>query len=236
MLELIVYPKGEIKKLINPSPFCAKVEILLRVLKIEHKIVEFRGNPAKFPNKKLPVINDNGKIIADSSIIQNHLLKKAKANLDFELSAEQKAIGFTLQKMIEEYYYWSLLHERWFIDSNWQKLKEDYFSHIPKLIRGMVTNLVRKSTRRNAEGHGLSRHSDDHVLNEGRKCIRVIANLLGDKKYIFGNTLSSFDIVVYAFIASTIHSPLGPEFQKEVNIHENLINYDKHMYSEVFGL
>lgn len=234
MLELIVYPKGQIKELINPSPFCAKVEILLRLLKLEHKVVGFQGNPAKFPNKKLPVIIDNGKTIADSSIIQGHLLKKAKVNLDYELSREQKAVGFTIQKMIEEYYYWALLHERWFIDSNWHKLKDDYFKHIPGLIRGPITNFVRKSTRKNAEGHGLSRHSDDHVLNEGRKCIRVISNLLGEKNYIMGDHISSFDVVVYAFIASTLHSPLGPDLQKEAFNHQNLVDYDKKMYQEIF--
>jgi len=71
--------------------------------------------------------------------------------------------------MLEEYFYWSLLHERWFIESNWKKLKSMYFSHIPKLMRSFVSNMIRKNVLKSAVGHGMSRFDDEQVLMKGKE-------------------------------------------------------------------
>jgi len=219
MIELIVYPKGKNAKLINPSPFCSKAEIFLTMAKIEHNVVEFNGNPAKFPNKKLPVLQHNSQTVPDSSLIQKHLAHELKIDMDSHLSPAENAQGFAFSKMFEEYFYWSLLHERWFIDENWQKLKGDYFGHIPGLLRGVVTNMIRKSTLKSALGHGVSRHSDDQVLDFGKDCLRP----------------SSYDVTSYAFVSNILHSDLGPVLRTEAEKFDNLKAYDERMYTRVFG-
>ena len=234
MIELIVYPKSGKEELINPSPFCSKTEIFLKLAKIDYTVTEFNGNPGQFPNGKLPVIKHDGKVIADSSFIQTCLEDKFQVNLDKKLSDQEKAQGFAFVKMIEEYFYWSILHERWLIDQNWQKLKIDFFSHIPGLIRGLITSMIRKGVKKSALGHGMARHSDDEVLEIGRQCIRAIANFLNEKNFLLGETISSYDTSVYAFVSSILHSELGPELRQEAQQHQNLINYDQRMFETVF--
>lgn len=235
MIELIVYPKSNNKRLINPSPFCSKTEIFLNLANIDYKLTEFNGDPSKFPNKKLPVIKDDTQIIPDSSLIQDFLIKKFSIDLDSHLTPSLKAQGFAFSKMLEEFFYWSLLHERWFIDKNWEKLKADYFGHIPGLMRGFVTNMIRKSTKKSAIGHGMSRHTDEHVLKFGRDCIQAISDFLADKPFFLGEQISSYDVTVYAFISSILHSDYGQVLREEATKHPNLIAYDERVYGKVFA-
>ena len=56
----------------------------------------------KAPKGKLPFIEDEGKIVADSTFIRWHLEKKYRIDLDRGLDAEQRAIAWAFEKMLEE--------------------------------------------------------------------------------------------------------------------------------------
>ncbi|SMF12373.1 glutathione S-transferase family protein [Pseudobacteriovorax antillogorgiicola] len=235
MLKLIVYPKGPDPKLINPSPFCAKSEVFLRMAHVEHKIEEFAGNPAKFAKKKLPVLEIKpGEYICDSYFIQKYLENQFSAKLDQHLSPDMHAEGFAFTKMLEEFFYWALLHERWFIDENWVKLRDSYFGHIPAILRKFLAGMIRKSSFKSAWGHGMSRHSDQDILSLGSECLKHLAHYLGQKPYILGDQVSSYDATSYAFIASVLHSHLGPELRKSAESYHYLRDYDQRMYQRVF--
>lgn len=235
MVELIVYPKPSNIKLINNSPFCAKTEIFLKIAKIEHKLVEFSGDPAKFAKKKLPVLNDEGRQIFDSYFIEQYLNQKFSVKLNNHLSAFEKAQGFAFTKMLEEFLYWSILHERWFVDSNWVKLRDTYFAGIPKLIRKPIAGMIRKKSKQNAIGHGMSRHSDEEIYLLGFACIKALSDFIAEKKYLLGDKISSYDSTIYAFVASMFHSELGPELKKEALKYRNLVDYDQRLFTEVFS-
>lgn len=235
MIELVVYPKARNPRLINNSPFCAKAEIFMRLAKIDYNVNEFNSDPKKFPKGKLPVIKHNGKTIPDSYFVQKYLENEFKIDLDKDLSLSERAQGFAFAKMCEEFLYWSVLHERWFIDSNWVKLRDMYFSNIPGLIRGFVTNLIRKDALKAAKGHGMSLHSDEEVIALGKESLRALADFLGPKQFLLGDRLSSYDSTIYAFVASTLHSELGPELKKEAQRHSNLTAYDERMFALCFG-
>jgi glutathione S-transferase len=235
MLELIVYPKTKNEKLLNNSPFCAKTENFLKFTKIEYTVNNFNADPSKFKNSKLPVINSDGDLICDSSVIEKFLIKKYDLKLDEHLTESEHAIGYALTKLVEDSLYWSLLHERWFIDKNWEKLKMDYFGHMPFFIRFFVPNLIQKSVLKAAKGHGISRHSDAQVHSFGVKAIHSISNFLGTKKFLFGDKVSTYDITIYSFISNIIHSPYGPKLAEHSNQIENLTTYDQSMYRELNG-
>lgn len=235
MLELIVYPKSDDPKLRYFSPFCTKAEAFLKLAQVEYKITEFNGNPAKFPNSKLPVVQHNGQTIADSYFIQKYVEKTFGVDLNDHLSSELSAQGFMAEKMCEDHLYWAVVHERWFIDANWEKVKAMYFGHIPGFIRGFATGMIRKAMRKSSEGHGMSRHSDDKVIGFGREAIARLAALLGDRPFLLSDKVSSYDTSVYGTVSSVLHSTIGPELRAEAEKHPNLIAYDARMWDLTFG-
>lgn len=235
MIELIVYPRSDDPKMVYFSPFCTKAEVFLKLAGLEYKVTEFNGNPAKFENGKLPVITHKGQTIADSHFIQKYINSTFDIDLDSHLSPADKAKGFMAMKMCEEYLYWAIVHERWFIDKNWEDLKIKYFGHMPSIIRGLATGFIRKAMRKSAEGHGMSRHSDDKVLLLGREALAMLAHTIGENKFLLGDQVSSYDASVYGTVSSVLYSPIGPEMKAEALKHPSLVAYDKTMYELVFG-
>lgn len=235
MYELVVYPRPKDTRLINNSPFCSKSEIFLKLNNLEYKVVDFLGNPGKFSKGKLPVLMDGNNEIADSSFIQKYLEEKHSLKLDEHLSNLDWSNGYAYSRLVEEFLYWAILHERWFIDENWIKMREEYFSHIPGVIRGPISTLIRKGTKKSAIGHGMSRHSDEDIFYHGFNTLRSIAIFLGDKDYFLGEKVSSFDSTIYAFTASALYSPYGPRMRAEAQKYQNLVDYCERMYTELFG-
>jgi len=138
--------------------------------------------------------------------------------------------------MLEEYFYWSLLHERWFIESNWKKLKSMYFSHIPKLMRSFVSNMIRKNVLKSAVGHGMSRFDDEQVLMKGKECLKALNDGFSEQgDFFLGEKLSSYDVSCYAFVSNIIHSELGPVLRAEAQKYQRLLDYDQFMYDHVFN-
>lgn len=235
MIEFITFPKAEDPRQVYFSPFCTKTEVFLKLAGLEYKVTEFNGNPGKFENGKLPVIVHQGQTIADSHFIEEYLNTTFDLDLDSHLSAEDKAKGFMVKKMCEEYLYWAILHERWFIDKNWEDLKEKYFGHIPALIRGFATGLIRKQMRKAADGQGVSRHSDEKVLQLGKEALAMLADTIGTNTFLLGDQVSSYDASVYGTVSSVLHSPIGPELKAATLKHPSIVAYDQTMYQLVFG-
>ena len=233
MIKLIVYPRTRDPRLINNSPFCSKTEIYLRLAGIDFSIAETQI-PTRYPNKKLPVINDSGTVIADSSLIESYCNQKYSINLNRELSSKDNSIGYAFSKMMEEYLYWAALCERWLYSDNWTGVRDTYFSSVPIFARVPLGLMVRNSLRKAAVGHGMARHSYDEILSISSTGITAIASFLDDKEYFMGDRVSSYDSTAYGFISNLLYSDFNPEMQKQVQSHNNLTSYCERMYHLVF--
>src|SRR5215208_1305607 len=82
------------------SPFCIKVETYLRMAKVPFRVVVADGRKA--PKKKLPFIEDGGKVVCDSREIVDHFEAKLEKPLDAELSPRDSAIATAFRGLIEE--------------------------------------------------------------------------------------------------------------------------------------
>ena len=128
----------------NASPFCMKLETYLRMAALP-----FEAPPASMqrlmqaPKGKMPYIEDDGRLLADSSLIIDYLKQRYGDRLDAWLDAEQRAIALAFARLIEENLYWALLHTRWIDPAGWALTREAFkFWEAPHLKRrdGSVTN------------------------------------------------------------------------------------------------
>jgi glutathione S-transferase len=81
---------------------------------------EDRGGFRKAPKGKLPYINDDGLIVADSTFIRFQIEKKYGFDFDSGLTQDQRAGAWAAEKMCEEHLYWALVATRWLEDANCQ--------------------------------------------------------------------------------------------------------------------
>src|SRR5215469_14886999 len=108
---ITLYSFGPSNGLPDISPFVMKAEVLLKMsgLPYHTDASGFR----KAPKGKLPYIDEDGAIVADSTFIRWHLERKHGIDFDRSLTAEQKAVAWAFEKMTEDNLYWTLVDLRW---------------------------------------------------------------------------------------------------------------------------
>jgi glutathione S-transferase len=208
----------------NPSPFCMKVEILLKMAGLPYD-TQVEGDTRKGPKGKIPFIRDGGEVIGDSALIQRHLESGYGIDFDPGLSAEQRAIAHGLARLCEERLYWCLVYSRWCEDQNWPLIRKAFFSDLPPVIRSIVPAIARRSVRASLNGHGLGRHSRDEIYAFGISDIDALAGYLGSKPFMMGDAPTSLDATAYPHIEGLLIEAMPSPLLGAIKAHANLMAY-----------
>jgi glutathione S-transferase len=230
MIKLQVF--GPAFGLVDPSPFVTKAHLLLRLAGIAYEPV--RGNVRKAPKGKLPVLDDNGAIVADSTFIRRHIEKKYGFNYDAGLTPKQIGCAWAVEKMLEDHLYWALIRERWLEPENFARGPAHFFDALPTLLRPIVRRMVVKQVRSNAHGHGMGRHGTDEQTWLASRAITAVAQVLGDRRYLMRDQPCGADATVYAFLAGALCEMFDSPIRVEVKKHANLTAYAQRMEAQYF--
>jgi len=213
---IVLYTFGPYFGLPDGSPFVTKAMILLKMAGLDY--TEDRGGLFRAPKGKLPWIDDSGEKIADSTLIRLHIERKYSFDYDAGLSAEQRALGWTVERLCEDHIYWHILCDRWLDDSNFARGPAHFFEAVPSPLRPLVAAVVRRKVRRDAWGQGLARHRADERGELARRAVRSLAALIGEKPFLFGETPRGADATLGAFVTGllcpTFDSALRDEAEK----------------------
>lgn len=233
MVKLIGF--GNAFGLVDPSPFVAKVDAYLRLAKIPY---EYQGNAGALrtaPKKKLPIINDNGKTIADSYFIIEYLNEKYQVELDKDLTPEQVGLSHLLTKSLDENFYWCIVYSRWMRDDTWPIIKENFFGNLPFPAKQIIPAMLRKGVKKTLHGQGLGRHSDSEIMQVFEHSLRSLDKALGTKTYFFGDKPSSFDASAYAFLSACISTKLDNPFNRQAKTYNKLVEYCHRFEAEYYN-
>ena len=136
----------------NPSPFCMKVEGLLRLAGLPYTTV-IEHDPRRAPHGKLPWLRVGDQVIADSARISDYLRREYGFDADEGLSAGRRAEHRAFIALLEDRIYWAQLYLRWIHADNWPLVRDTFFASLPAPARALVSRLARrKAPPRRAEG------------------------------------------------------------------------------------
>ncbi|NVJ98667.1 MAG: glutathione S-transferase family protein [Alphaproteobacteria bacterium] len=204
----------------NGSPYCGKVDILFKMAGIDFT-TEMPEDYKVFSKGKLPVIKDGDAIIQDSEIIRYHLAETYGHSLDEGLSAEAKATGHAVCRMLDDRSVLGLVWSRWVEDEGWAQTKQIFFEGDPT-GEGEV---VRGNIREGLTGAGFGLHSEEEQRRFIKEDIDAIAALLGDREWFLSDTPTYLDATVFSFIANFYGSPIRTWIAPLVAAHDNLVAY-----------
>ncbi|HKU71168.1 MAG TPA: glutathione S-transferase family protein [Burkholderiales bacterium] len=190
----------------NASPFCMKVETYLRMAGLAYECPR-RADLRKSPKGKMPYIDDEGTIVADSSFIIEHLKRRHGDSLDAHLDAGARATALAMQRLFEENMYWAVVYFRWIEDAGWAVTREAYFDWMKPPLKWVVPPVARNMVRKELHGQGMGRHSSEEIAAIGAKDLDAVAAFLGDKPFFMGAQPSSLDATAYAFLANVLWVP-----------------------------
>jgi glutathione S-transferase len=213
----------------NVSPFTLKLETWLKLAGLPYEVVAIR-NPGQGPKGKLPFIeDDDGRFIADSSLIIEHLSRSRGIDLDAELDPRQRAEGLALQRLIEEHLYFVLVWSRWIDPEGWQSFGPALLGSIPPPVRQLVAITVRKRIRRALFAQGLGRHQRAEIYAMGRADLAALAGLLGARPFFAAAQPTTIDTIAYGMLANILLVPIESELKRGAQGFANLVAWTEAM-------
>lgn len=229
---ITLYTFGPFFGLPDPSPFVMKGEMLLKLSGLPYQ-TDSRGF-SRAPKGKLPYIDDDGTIVADSTLIRLHLEKKHGIDFDRALSARERGIAWAVDKMLEDHLYWIMVHWRWLNDANFERGPKGFFKRAPAIIRPLITKIVRRNIRRTLHGHGIGRHTEEEMTAMSARAIESLSGILGDNRYFLGAVPCGADATVFAFVAGALAPVFDAPLRTQIEKATNLVAYRDRMMAQYF--
>lgn len=187
----------------NASPFSLKAEALMRRSGLEFTVK--RALPNKGPRKKLPALVDGDHTIPDSELIREHLETQHDVRFDPDLSLAQHGEGRAFQRMFDEHFYFVNLHLRWIEEA--ALTRDGLLGDVPKPIRGLVYGSLQRGVKRALYMQGTGRFSQEEIHRKGIADLEAFSHRLGERPFLFGDGLSTYDVAVYAQLYSLLKAP-----------------------------
>jgi glutathione S-transferase len=220
---ITLYTFGPAFGLPDPSPFVTKTAVLLEMSGLPYK-TDTRGF-RRAPKGKLPYIDDEGAIVADSSFIRMHLEDRHGIDFDKGLSPAERGVAWAFEKLCEDQLYWAMVHDRWMDGGNFDKGPRQFFKVAPAPIRPLIIAKVRRDVRRTLHSQGLGRHTREDIARLAARGLDAIAAQLADKPYLMGTVPCGADATALAwvlgFLCPRFESPLRAAAER----HANLVAY-----------
>ena len=206
------------------SPFCVKAMALLNLAGLDWQPA-YLDDPRSTPHGKLPVLVDDGKTIADSDHIRDHL--EATCGIDFDegLDRADRAVSRAMIRMTEEHLYFAIVMDRWLDPANWAIVRETYFGAIPALLRGFVTRYLQKQAKTGLQWHGIARFAPEERLTRLAHDLDAIESWLADRTFLFGDQPTAADCSIAPMLASALSTPEETGLRREVCARDGLVAY-----------
>ncbi|MCF6766106.1 glutathione S-transferase family protein [Thiotrichales bacterium 19S3-7] len=203
MMKLYQFPP--IDNMPNLSPFCMKLESYLKAMEIPYQVIE-TFDPRKSPTGKIPFVEIDVHMIADSGLIISRLEAQSNSPMQAKLTTTEKATSLAFMRLMEEHLYWVILYSRWVDDvgvSVWAD-KIQQAMGLSKIAFKLIFSGVRKNIEKSLQAHGIGRHNKTDMYVLAQDDIKAIADFLGGRDFCFGNKPTLMDHCLYAFICSII--------------------------------
>ncbi|MCP5149120.1 MAG: glutathione S-transferase family protein [Ectothiorhodospiraceae bacterium] len=229
---ITLYTFGPALGLPDPSPFVTKAEVLLKMSGLAYRCDS--GGFRHAPKGKLPYVDDDGTVVADSTFIRWHLERTHGIDFDRGLDERARAVAWAVEKMLEDNLYWAIVRDRWMVDANFERGPASFFAAIPWPLRPLVVKMIRRQVRRSLHGQGMGRHRPEEVAALATRCIDATARILGDGPYLMGSEPCGADATVFAFVSGALCPVFDTPSRAAAESHQNLVDYVARMNARYY--
>jgi len=215
------------------SPFAMKADLQLQMSGVPYRRGE-GGTPQSGPKGKIPYIEDDGRLIGDTTFIRDHIEKTYGVDLDAGLSIEQRAQAWCVERMLEDHLYWALLQERWIDEENFAKGPSTYFDRMPESMRETARRETRERVKGAIYAQGIGRHSRAEIAELGARSIASLAVQIGDKPYLMGDKPCGADATAFAFAVSVLTPFFNGPLRDAACLYPALLSYTGRMIQRYY--
>ena len=222
-MTVTLYGWGPMFGVPGPSPFVLKSELQLQLLRVDfaRKLADLES----VKKHKAPYVQDGGRLVQDSTFIRAHFEEKSGRDLDAGLSSAQRALAWSLERLLEDRLALINAHERWLEEDNFERGPMQFFRDVPEAMRGQVMKGAVEGIRAWHYGHGIGRHSRQERMWLAERDIAAVARALGDQPFMFGSQPTAVDGATFGVLVSCTSPIFSSRLPELVQKHDNLVNY-----------
>ena len=220
---ITLYTFGPMFGLPDPSPFCMKADVLLKMSGLPYKLDH--SGFMKAPKGKQPYIDDGGQKIADSTFIRWHLEGRHRIDFDPRLTPEQKATAWAFEKLCEDQLYWGIVRNRWVNYGNFEKGPVRFFDAVPAFIRPFVIAKSRRDVHNALHGQGLGRHSVEDTERIVIHGVKALSDFLGSKPFLMGDHPCGADAMAFSLLCGLLCPRFEGPLLDATKARANLVAY-----------
>ena len=182
MSRIVLYQYGGDERVPSFSPPCLKIQMALRLLGLEHDVVNLSGPFAvkrKSPTGRVPAIVMDGTTIADSVFILDKLQQKLPDAEFWPREPEIRAIDRAWDCFATDTLYWQGFYLRWLVPENRKRVLEASFGAKWSLGKAVASTLAPILLKQRANGQGIGGRSARDVETSYRTSLATITDGLG---------------------------------------------------------
>jgi len=207
----------------DTSPFVMKTEVQLQMAGLAYERAS--AIPPQAPNGKLPYIDDHGEVVSDSTFICAHLERKHGIDLDVGLDALQRAQAWTIERLLEDHLYFAMVWFRWIDPDNFAKGPAHFADAAPEPERARMREEMQARKLAELHAQGLGRHPPARIAELGERSINALAQWLGGKPYLMGESPSAVDATAFGMLASVATPFFDTSLRRAVRARPNLMAF-----------
>ncbi len=214
------------------SPYVTKSEVHLKMAKLPYR--KERSMPQQGPKGKVPFIHDEAAIVPDSTFIRAHIEKKYGVDLDAGLSDGERALAWTIERVLEDHLQWASSHCRWVLKENFAKGPAHFFDGAPEEAREQLRADLYGRVADTMYRQGIGRHSDEEIAELGARSLTALSTLLGDKPYFMGERATAVDATAFGVLAGVLTPFFDSGLRRAAERHRNLVQFVDRMMREYY--
>jgi glutathione S-transferase len=186
------------------SPFCDKIRRVLNVKRVPYQVREVGLIEAQMgyrkvnPSGKVPAIEDDGRIVCDSTDIAYYLEERYPDPPLVPRDPRDRALMHVLEDWADESLYFYEMRLRFGIAHNRTRTLEKLIVREPAWVKALAPALAPFTINGQTKAQGIGRKSDAQVVLELGRHLDAIAALLAGREYLLGSALTLADVSVYA--------------------------------------
>jgi glutathione S-transferase len=181
------------------NPFGLKVYAFLRLhdIEFEHRHIL---DTSRAPRGQLPYLVDGTATIGDSDAIIAYVDDQCGLNANGKLDSQQRNLDLLVRRTLDDLY-WQMSYSRWRDERYWPAFSAALVATHPDITPQSLEG-AREYNRLRYHYQGIGRYERDQVYARGVDNLRVVADLLGERRFFFGADPGNIDAALYGFVAN----------------------------------
>jgi glutathione S-transferase len=128
--------------------------------------------------------------------------------------------------------YWVMSYSRWHDERFWPRFRAALLDTHPQLT-GEALEQAKDYNAKRYYYQGIGRFEPEQAYARGLADLQVVANLLGDQAFLFGDAAHGVDAGTYGFLANIHFYDIDTPLKAFVQTHPRLVDYCERLHSLV---